>query len=233
MKETELGELVIEWLSRAYPQWTVFQEIRASNYAGSSVADIVCLNEENSVWVIELKTSLNLAVIRQAYTWDVDCRSVAVLQPKRQAARDERRWWYMHLKTKMAVGTIEVSSLGSVSEIFKAPDRHLFEPTFTSKKIIDVCRSGLTEGFSQAGNSKGGYWTTYKESIKAVKEYIQKHPGCGAGDIVGALGKLHYANKHSARTNLVKNLKSQHSADWCRVEKKGTYDTFFIKESNK
>ena len=137
----------------------------------------------------------------------------------------------MHLKTRMSVGTIEVTQLGNVTEIFNAPDRLLFNPTLTSKRIIDICRSGLTEGFSQAGDSEGGYWTPYKETIKAVKEYIVAHPGCGAGDIVGALGKLHYANEHSARTNLVKNLKLEHNADWCLVKKKGTYDTFFIKGS--
>jgi hypothetical protein len=112
MKETELGELVIEWLQRERPDWEIFQEIRPTKYAGGHIADIVCLNSEDHVWVIELKTTLNLTVIRQAYSWDVDYRSIAVPAAKRQSTKDERHWWYNHMRYAMSIGTLIATSLG-------------------------------------------------------------------------------------------------------------------------
>jgi hypothetical protein len=230
MKETELGEQIIEWLEQNRPEWDIFQEIRPSKYAGSPVADIVCINkEDDSVWIIELKKNLTLDVVRQACQWDVDYRSIAVIGAKRQTAKYNRRWWYGNLKHKFDVGSLELDSYGNVREIHKPPDRPERFVGLGTARIIELCRSGVTEGLSQAGNSEGGYWTPYKESIKKVKKYIQENPGCGAGDIIKALGKLHYANEHSARTNLVKNLKDV-EISWCLIKKKGTYLTFYFKE---
>jgi hypothetical protein len=228
MKETELGELVIEWLQRERPDWEIFQEIRPTKYAGGHIADIVCLNAEDHVWIIELKTTLNLTVIRQAYMWPVHYRSIAVPIAKRIATRDERGWWYRHMKEKMEIGTIGVTEHGYVSEKY-APDGRIPEFTGTIDQIIEICRSGKTEGFGQAGGKDGGHWTPYKESIKAVKPFIKANPGCTAKDIIANLGKLHYANEHSARTNLVTNLISVETS-WCEVKKRGSLDTFYYKE---
>ena len=228
MKETELGELVIEWLARTHPEWEMFQEIRPTKYAGSHIADIVCLNEKDDVWVIELKTTLNLTVIRQAYMWDVDYRSIAVVGAKRPASRDERDWWYDHMKYRMDIGSIVVNSSGNVRETYKPPVREL-GTTLTVEGIIEICRSGKTEGFGQAGGQGGGHWTPYKESMISVRKFIQNNPGCMARDIIASLGKLHYSGEHSARTNLVKNLLTV-EAHWCEIKKRGSLDTFYARE---
>lgn len=228
MKETELGEQVITWLKEERPHWEIFQEIRPGKYTGGSIADIICLNSLDEVWVIELKTTLNLAVIRQTYTWETDYRSIAVVAAKRTASKDERRWWYKYLHFDMDIGTIVANEFGRTQEVYEPPKREL-KFDMTNKKLIEICRSGKTEGFGQAGGQGGGHWTPYKETMKSVREYIEKHPGCGAGDIVSALGKMHYANAHSARTNLVKNLEFVEN-DWCEVKQKGTYLTFYVKE---
>ena len=225
MKETELGELVIEWLQRERPGWEIFQEIQPRGYG--SIADIVCINKADLVWIIELKTTLNLAVIRQAYSWHVDYRSIAVISAKRQASIDERNWWYRFMKLKMDIGAIEVTSTGNVREKQEPPLSSLSHDV-TTKKIIDMCRSGKTDGFGVAGGQDGGHWTPYKESMKSVQEFVQNNPGCQAMDIVSALGKLHYANDHSARTNLAKNLIAVEK--WCEVKKRGSVDTFYVKE---
>ena len=230
MKETELGELVIEWLRREKPEWEIFQEI--SPRSGGHIADIVCLNKEDHVWVIELKTTLNLAVIRQAYCWEVNYRSIAVVGAKRPATKEERQWWYNHMNRRMSIGTL-VAGKGFNDEMFirekLAPPIRYPQFTGTIDKIVGICRSGKTEGFGQAGGQGGGHWTPYKESMKSVKEYIKKNPGCKASDIVSALGKLHYSSDHSARTNLAKNLISVEQK-WCEVKKRGSLDTFYCKD---
>lgn len=230
MKEVELGELVIEWLRRERPDWEIFQEIRPTKYAGGHIADIVCLNAEDHVWVIELKTTLNLTVIRQAYSWDVNYRSIAVPAAKRTATRDERDWWYQHMRYAMSIGILVATSLGSIQEKHSPPQKQLLHD-LTTKKIIEICRSGKTEGFGQAGGKDGGHWTPYKESIKAVREYVKTNPGCMAKDIIADLGKLHYSNEHSARTNLAKNLIAV-EMNWCETRKRGSCDTFYFKEES-
>jgi len=225
MKETKLGELVIEWLQRERPGWEIFQEIQPRGYG--SIADIVCINKADLVWIIELKTTLNLAVIRQAYSWHVDYRSIAVISAKRQASIDERNWWYRYMKFKMQIGTISVSPFGLVSEKY-SPDIYNYINDKVVEKILEICKSGKTDGFGVAGGQDGGHWTPYKESMKSVQEFVQNNPGCQAMDIVSALGKLHYANDHSARTNLAKNLIAVEK--WCEVKKRGSVDTFYVKE---
>jgi len=229
MKETELGELVIEWLRRERPFWEIFQEIRPSKAAGGHIADIVCLNQEDQVWVIELKTTLNLTVIRQAYSWDVDYRSIAVPAAKRTASQDERRWWYQYMKGKMDIGSVVVNSFGKVREVYSPTSREHVSSMSLSAKIVEICRSGKTEGFGIAGGQGGGHWTPYKESIKKVKPFVRSRPGCTASEIITALGKLHYANEHSARTNLAKNLIAV-EISWCETKKRGSLDTFYAKE---
>ncbi len=226
MKEVELGEIVIDWLKQNRPGWEVYQEIRHAKYAGSPVADIVCICS-NSVWVIELKKSLNLDVIRQAAYWQVDYRSIAVVAPKTRITQDNNRWWFMTIRNLMGLGTIVYNPFGQRVSEYKSPALLNRNP-FHQERFIEICQSGRTKGMAKAGGKDGGYWTPYKETMKAVKEYIGANPGCGIGDIVKALGKMHYSSEHSARTNLIKNLATLEN-DWCEVKRKGTYDTFYIK----
>lgn len=224
MKETELGSLVIEWLAVNKPEWEIFQEIRPGKYAGSRIADLVCINKEDKVWVIELKRALNLDVIEQVSRWQVDRRSVAIGLPKRNT--NKHRWWFNYMHYKMGVGSISVSALGRVREEYKAP---ALENPYMSEKFIEICRSGKTDGFAEAGGKGGGYWTPYKQTMIDVRKYVQNNPGCGVGDIVRDLGKMHYASEHSAKTNIVTNLKTLETS-WCESKKAGYYDTFFVKE---
>jgi len=229
MKEVELGELVIDWLKTQKPGWEVFQEIRHSKYAGSPIADIVCVKEK-SVWVIELKKRLNLDVIRQAENWKVDFRSIAVMLPKTTSGKDNARWWFTKIRYHMGIGTILIDPARYGPRVIEHKEPKLYDQNpYHQEGFLEICNSGLTKGMAKAGGKDGGYWTPYKETMKSVRSYIEKHPGCGVGDIVGALGKMHYSSEHSAKTNLVKNL-PEIEGDWCRSETRGTYKIFFVRE---
>jgi len=228
MTETELGELVIKWLKETHTKWEVFEEIRPSKYPGSPIADIALINSQSEIWVIELKRSLSLEVIRQAYEWQVDYRSIATWQPKRPSKKTG--FWYGYIKHNMGIGTILVNDVtGSVREVREPSHKYVGITSYPKKHFIEIMRSGKTEGFGKAGSKDGGHWTPYKESMKAVRGYVQNNPGCGVGDIVRDLGKLHYASAHSARTNLVKNL-NELEGDWCEIRRRGTYDTFYVRK---
>lgn len=228
MKEVDLGKLVVEHLKENYPKWEVFQEIRPSKYPGSPVADIAMINNMSEIWVIEMKTSLNLDVIRQAYEWHVDYRSIAFPRPKKMSRTYE--FWPQYIYNNMGLGSFVVNPVtGSVKEIFEPKHNYVGIDGYPKKQFIDILRSGVAKGYAQAGTKEGGHWTPYKETIKQVRAYIEDHPGCGVGDIVIALGKLHYTNEHSARTNLVKNL-NELEGDWCEVRRKGNFDTFYVRK---
>jgi hypothetical protein len=228
MKEVELGELVIAHLKEKYPTWDLFQEIRPSKHPGSPIADIALINNQSEIWVIELKTTLNLDVIRQAYEWDVDYRSIAIPRPKRPS--NTSGFWYSYVYRKMKLGVMQVNpQTGSVTEIHEPKQNYVGIDSYPKKAFIEILRSGAAEGFGKAGAKDGGHWTPYKETIQKVKGYVKNHPGCGSGDIVGALGKMHYASEHSARTNLVKNL-VELEGEWCDSRRKGTYYTFYVKD---
>lgn len=226
MKESEMGQWLIEWLQKNHPEWDIYQEIRPSKYAGSPVADLVLINEADEVWVIELKKSLGLNVIRQAENWRVSYRSIAVFLPKSTQARDNADWWLVKIYALFKIGSFVFADYGIRERL---PPKLLEDSPFQNQRFLEICRSGKTKGYANAGQQSGGHWTPYKETMKQVRLYIQIHPGCGVGDIVNALGKLHYSSVHSARTNLVKNL-NELEQDWCEVKRKGTFDTFYIKE---
>lgn len=230
MKETEVGEMIVPWLKENYPKWEVFQEVRPSKYPGSPVADIAMINNMSEIWVIELKTYLNLDVIRQAYEWRVDYRSIAFPKPKKMSR--SHRFWTLYIHNQMGLGTILVTSYGleGVREIYRPHHNYVGIDSYPKTAFIEIMRSGKSKGFAKAGTKYGGHWTPYKETMKHVKRYIKNNPGCGSGDIVRDLGKLHYVSQHSARTNLVKNLNDLES-DWCEVKRKGTFDTFYVREN--
>lgn len=229
MKEVELGEILVNWLKEHRPELEVYQEIRPSKYAGTSVADVVCVTPENLVWIIEIKSGLNLDVIRQAESWCVDYRSIAIQLPRTISAEDNAKWWLQKINRSWGIGSLIIFPNNSSVPVLehKAPKLNELS-TYESEKFLQTVEGGKTKGFAQAGTAEGGYWTPYKESMIKVREYVVKHPGCGVGDIVNALGKLHYASQHSARTNLVKALNN--IEDWCEVRRKGTYDTFYARK---
>ena len=229
MKEVELGELVVKYLKENYPKWEVFQEIRPSKYPGSPIADIVLINNMSEIWVIELKKSLNLDVIRQAYQWQVDYKSIAFVKPSKRT--NSHDFWTMYIHNNMNIGTIVANpQTGICKEWFPPEHNYVGIDGYPKKRLIEIMRSGKVEGFGKAGAKDGGHWTPYKESIGKVRGFIEQNPGCGVGDIVKALGKMHYSSEHSARTNLVKNL-GEVEKEWCEVRRKGNFDTFYARKT--
>lgn len=239
MKETEVAQAVVDWLEEERPSWRVYQELKPNAYGG--VADIVCIREVargedlmKYVWVIEVKTSMSLAVIKQADSWDVEFRSVAVPTVSSKKARDERSWWYAQIKRKFNLGSIIVNAVSGVaSERWSPPMNSLrTDPKYnfaTRNEFIQLAESGLTDGFSEAGSEAGGHWTPYKQSMLEVKDFLKENPGSTSREIVEAVGRLHYSSENSARSSITKSLTGWEK-DWCRTEKFKSGYLFYVKE---
>lgn len=241
MKETEIANYILAWLNKKCPTWTIFQEVSPLSIYENHVADIVCVKDieqvngkkERLVWIIETKTSLSLKVIRQAYEWDVDYRSVAVPKVKSKTAREDRRWWYSRLYHELKIGSIHVSEYGDVYQ-YKLPPYHSVkrDDTYSHKyQILKTIDSGLLKfGESKAGSGDGGYATVYKYSMVKIQDFLEENPGSTSREIVEELGSLHYSSKDSARSAITQSLQKFEN-DWCRTQRNSREYRFYIKEN--
>ena len=241
LTETDLGKRVVEWLEVERSDWKIYQELPAFG----KVADIVCIKND-LVWVIELKTSLSLAVIRQASGWDVDYRSIAVPDTVSNLRNENREWWYGYLGRTMDISTI-------IIEKYRVYTRHCGDHgrdwprhevrydidqitqggiyLSIKRRLIELAKSGLTEGFAEAGSKSGNHWTPYKQSMLEIREYMTSNPGCTINDIFDALGKLHYASKGSMKGSLLDRLRFVET--WCRIDMNSRPYKFYIKDEHR
>ena len=210
MKETELAEPVISWLSEQ--KWNVYQEVEFKGHSG--IADIVA-ERHGIIWIIETKTAMTLDVLYQACRWPVHFRSVAVPSPKRSYERhyDVAKYYYQ-------VGVIEVDR----SEIYNDGwfVKEKISPKFfmNNHRVARNMSSQLTDlhkTFSKAGSKGGSHLTPYKLTMLEIRSAITNNPGCTIQDLFDICGKMHYANKQSFKGNVLKCLLS-FEKDWCKVD---------------
>ena len=205
ISEVEMGEHLVGWVSSK--GWEVYQEVQFR--WGSKVADVIAVNDQNEVWVIEIKTSLSLQVLEQAFSWnEVHYKSIAVPHSRRRS-----NFGYMVAK-KFDLGVILVTP-DYVEERVK-PVR--LEPDEKNVKTYRLDRlTELHKNYSKAGSKSGGYLTPYKYSIMEVKKYIEENPGCTIKQMVDSLGAMHWAHDKSAKNNLRVALQNWEST-WCKSE---------------
>jgi hypothetical protein len=202
MKETELAANIVTWLADQH--WEIYQEVEFSHRGG--VADIVAVRN-GIMWIIETKTHYGLDVLQQAAGWPVHYRSVGVPYSVDRDYRVARDYY--------CVGVIQVGKYtGEVREDVKP---RLF---IKNTKVVKRYLSQLTElhkTFAQAGSQSGHHLTPYKQTMLAVRKFIETHPGCTIKDIFNDLGEMHYASPESFKGNLLSALTS-FERDWCKVD---------------
>jgi len=214
MKETELAELVINWLQSQ--NWIVYQEVEFLHMGG--IADI-CAERHGILWIIETKTAMSIEVLRQASAWPVHFRSIAVPTALNSFKRD-----YFVARDYYGVGVIEVSK----SDIYEAEKPPLYlRHDKTAKRLLSQLTE-LHKTFCKAGSRGGGHLTPYKMTMMDIKSTLQQNPGCTINDLFELHGPMHYANKSSFKGNLLKCLEDfEH--DWCRIDKTSKPYKLYIK----
>lgn len=152
MKESDLYEPVVELFhgGNVYPEVVV----------GRKRPDIV-VKQGSDIVVIELKTSLSLALIEQAYHWVGKCDLVYVAIP---APRRFNKF-AVRLLTDKGIGVIVVQ--GSKAYVHRTATKQ-------TNKIIKWERY-LHEFYKQneSGGTNGEYITPYKFMIQCIREYMQ------------------------------------------------------------
>lgn len=211
MKETDLFFPVKEWLEeRGYE---VFSEVQ-SRYTGGR-ADIVAVNGP-SVSVVEMKTSLSLDVIAQAYRWKPYANYIYVAVPR---SRHRKLHGYASLFLKRdGIGLLEVDDKQwtRVNDIIRA----IFH-----RRIDDHIRESLVPQHKElpGGHAGGGYVTTYRLTIDRVKSYLRtcalRNKNDGWVTIKDILDhcETHYS---APKPSLSKALR-EFENDWCETKKEG------------
>lgn len=220
MKETELAQIVIDWLKAQH--WEVWQEV---NY-GESIADIVAVRH-NIVWIIETKTSFGIKVIDQARKWQVHYRSIAVPEKKGYFAGRRDSGIEAELAEHFKIGILEINPAYygySINEVIRP--KLMREYARYAKHFLERLET-YPKSYSVAGSSNGGYYTPYKQTMESVKQIIKRNPGIDLTELIKKLdGRHHY---HSVKTSLVKALRD-FERDWCEIRKDGNKNRFYIRD---
>lgn len=204
MKETELAKSVITWLLNQ--NWDVYQEVQFD--PGSAIADIVAVRN-NTLWIIECKTTYSFDVLEQATRWPVHFRSVAVPWTRTHRNYHVAEFYYR-------VGVLSVRG-DDVNELRHAPlYLHGRQGCRQAKRYRESLLE-LHKTYAPAGSRGGRHLTPYKLTMMAVRDVIQKNPGCSIGFLYDTLGNMHYSSKDSFKGNLLDALDK--FEPWCRIDK--------------
>jgi len=164
MKETEAAMAVIEMLT----DHEIYQEVKTPWGTTDIVAKCGSI-----LWAIEVKLSLNLVVLGQAWcnTQYFHYSSIAVPKTNRKKgalAAD-------HFCRQNGIGIIYIGNnyLGKpyASENLSA---HFHRKAFT--KYINLYEEQKT--WAMAGNADGRAYTPFMGTKQQLIEYVKKHPGC-------------------------------------------------------
>lgn len=187
--EVQLAKHVTAWLRAE--GWDVYEEV---SFGYALAADIVAVRKP-VVAVIEVKTSMSLAVLGQARRWLRESHLVYVAVPQfvRGSSLDGATW----VCKTLGIGLLCVSKNGRVQEHVH-PE---FRRPRSTKRILESLRPQQQDGTIPAGSTSGPRWTPWKITVTELSEYVRLHPGVTLGEALQKV-KHHYSSAKAARASL-------------------------------
>lgn len=194
MTETELGPPIIAHMESMGAE--TFQEVRHGY--GSPRADLVFrFHGPRLIHVVELKTSLSLTVIEQAWWWRDWANRTSVAVPR---FRDRLGLMRSLLKNE-GIGLYQIHDSGSEScprvEEIVAPrlNRRMIQPRLWDTLLHDGTRS-----IGMAGNANQEYWTPFRQTCENIREFLRDHPDSTMREIIAGFAGHHYSRDATARS---------------------------------
>lgn len=167
MKETDLFQPVKQWLEDG--GHTVYSEVSHSLYGGRR-ADIVAVH--GSIYtVVELKTSLSLDLIEQAYSWKKDAHYVYVCTPMPKGSTNR---FAEKLLRQYGIGLLQV--VFNKDARFTYVHQEGYCVPRINRRVTGDLQKAVTEYHKNnppGGSQAGGYVTAYKITMMHVKEYLE------------------------------------------------------------
>lgn len=207
VSEQQLGEVVVAWLEALGAD--VYQEVQVSG----GVADIVA-RVRAEIWIVEVKTSLSLALVAQAMDRRRLAHRVFVAAPHSRTMRDVE--WILR---ETGIGLIDVcceTGWGEprVEERVRSR-RHNRRPVDLATRLQPEHKTHAKAG----AVGGGGRWTPFRRTCELLASIVKREPGI---TLKAAIQKVdhHYASTSSAVGSL---------AHWCE---KGKVDGVRVERSH-
>ena len=190
MKETELAEVVVNWLQDY--KWDVYQEVESS--ITLCVADIVAIQKHLS-WVIECKTTLSLSLIRQADNWFGKANYISVAVPyPHKIGKDQI--FVRRILEKLGIGLLYISNDDVKEEVRPQLNRYIYpKPKTYLKEEHKV--------WAKAGNNLNERYTPFQDTCGQILREIRLSPGLTVKELIGKINH-HYRTPESAKGSLLK-----------------------------
>jgi hypothetical protein len=194
--EVALARPVLAWLSAS--GWDLYQEVQVET--GGSRADIVGVRGPH-LCVVEVKASLCLDLLAQAYEWVRRglTNFVYAAAPAPRLMRDRwtpgRRMANMIL-AEHGIGLVEVRS-DRVEETV--------HPAMFRRRSSESLRRALREEHktaAPAGSRLGGHWTPFRATCESLRRLVEDRPGITMREAVLEMKQHHYASTSSAVSSL-------------------------------
>jgi hypothetical protein len=179
----------------------VYQEV---SLHGGSRADLVATTR-CTVTVVEAKLSTSLKLLGQAYYWSRIANMVWVATIERSLNSVKTDW----SSIKAFEAFLKCYGIGWVELRGSESARINLQAELHRRTMSGELRSRLRpemKSMVEAGGNRGGHWTPYRETCSIVRGYVERHPGCSIAQVIGELGKLHYASIAGAKVGLRENL---------------------------
>jgi hypothetical protein len=194
--ESDLAAHIVAWLHQQH--YDVYQEVQPGR--GEPVADIVAV-QGPLVVIVETKLSFGWPVIEQAYQWAWWANLVYCGVPSPRIRRGGVRGVAAQRAMEaIGVGVLEVAPWDAppvVEEYIRPVFRRVpFGRGVTHFDIRPWLRDEQKTACA-AGSAGGGYWTPYKATCRALREYVVAHPGCTMREAVAGI-ETHYRRPATA-----------------------------------
>jgi hypothetical protein len=196
--EQVLATAIVSWLTDG--GWEVYQEVETAN----GRCDIVGVRGPIR-WAIEVKTSLNLAVMDQAYrnaAW-FHHSSIAVPAPSNNQFGSPRNWQLAHdIGKRLGFGVLRIISLSGGEEQRVIQD---LQPKLNRKPgLVHLHEEQKT--WCAAGSNRGGHFTRFQATAQRLAHYVKRQPGIALKEAVKSIDH-HYASVPSATAALSKLIR--------------------------
>lgn len=187
VSEETIAAHVVHWLT-SEGGWEVYQEVSAG-----ARADIVA-TRGLAMHVIEVKTSLSMALLEQAVAWRHHAHMTSVAIPERKrGSRDG-----FAVAALFGLGILEVGPLGRVREIRRADFSRPKEPEFLRRRLNEAQKT-----YAPAGNARGRFWSPFQQTCEDLRRFVEKNPGVPLKAAIEGISH-HYRTEASARSALAK-----------------------------
>jgi hypothetical protein len=201
--EQKYAQAVVEWLTAG--GWEVYQEV--VTYCGR--CDIVATKGPIR-WAIEVKTSLNLAVLdqaRQNVAW-FHHSSIAVPAPARNLYSTPRTWELAHdYATRMGFGVIRI--VLAEAKGYTIPREQVIKQDVLprlNRRPGEVKLHEEQKTWCAAGSSGGGHFTRFQQTVQRLTWHVRRNPGVALKEAIKGTDH-HYASVASATGAISKMIR--------------------------